>query len=98
MMKIKTSELEDYALDYAVTLAEGYAGISWYWDQAGPIIQRERITIRFWDNDKRVTAYMPQPGSTWYHDEKGEVLVAAMRCYVASRLGEEVDVPGVLLL
>ena len=67
------------------------------WAQGGPIIEREFIDLRhirtlptmFWE------AYTPAPE----HDD-GEVcvagptpLIAAMRCYVASKLGDEVDVP-----
>lgn len=58
------------------------------WGQAGPIIEQERITVQFgpqWTavHSKRLgrPSYGPTP------------LVAAMRCFVASRLGDEVDVP-----
>ena len=33
------------------------------WAQGGPILERERITIRNWDNEPFVTAYMPISGS-----------------------------------
>ena len=70
------------------------------WSQAGPIIEREFIELRNqtnfsggweawkWDNSKsdyiiigKQGAYCPTP------------LIAAMRCYVASKLGDEVDIP-----
>ncbi len=57
------------------------------WAQGGPIIERERINVD------------PSPDSAeWYgyYDNNGKwysgptPLIAAMRCYVASKLGEEV--------
>ena len=58
------------------------------WSQGGPIIERENIEIgrtpvewRAQRYDFIRVAYGPTP------------LVAAMRCYVASELGDEVDVP-----
>ena len=57
------------------------------WAHAGPIIEREGITLTHqqtqWaaQTDDDVFAYGPTP------------LIAAMRCYVASKLGDEVDVP-----
>lgn len=66
------------------------------WAQGGPIIEREGMLIR------------PQPGynlwEAWKHGaDEGHFsvgptpLVAAMRCYVASKLGDEVDIPEELL-
>jgi len=101
--KTKTDELTGAALDWAVAKIEGYtmnpahkksAWISYStdWAQGGPIIERERITVRvdtragrwaaFFDGGQ-VTARMVGPTP----------LIAAMRCYVASKLGDEVDVP-----
>lgn len=66
------------------------------WSQGGPIIEREWLHVEPWPNesaeDRRwsCTQYdLPIPtvmmGPT--------PLIAAMRCFVASRLGEEVEVP-----
>jgi hypothetical protein len=66
------------------------------WSQGGPIIEREGMLIR------------PQPGynlwEAWKHGaDEGHFsvgptpLIAAMRCYVASKLGDEVDIPEELL-
>lgn len=63
------------------------------WSQGGPIIERERISVvdvdgyDFWKADKLneeaipVISYGPTP------------LIAAMRCFCASRLGDEVEIP-----
>ena len=63
------------------------------WAQGGPIIERERITL---DG----TAILNQWMAVFYvpDEEPWEMrgltpLIAAMRCYVASRLGDEVEVP-----
>jgi hypothetical protein len=61
------------------------------WGQAGPIIERGGITVEatrdeFWSayicyNGKRAGAMGPTP------------LIAAMRCFVAWKLGDEVELP-----
>jgi hypothetical protein len=70
---------------------------SWYiytpstnWAQGGPIIEREKITVRFWEGEDYVHAYK------WNHEgwlEGPTPLTAAMRCYVASKLGDDIDLP-----
>lgn len=80
-----------------VILDEGFETSYWEpstnWAQGGPIIEREKM-------------YLVPVGSIWraahpmdyMKDEYGpNPLVAAMRCFVASKLGAEVDVPGDLL-
>ena len=63
------------------------------WAQAGPIIAREQISVDF-DADPECGG--PCAASTrdshcyWVGPTP---LIAAMRCYVASRLGDEVEVP-----
>lgn len=105
---MKTSELQGAALDRAVAKCEGVEvhllnggtemmlnnGDFWYpsesWQQAGPIIERERIAI-WGDNDLYWEA---ECGWAW---AKGPTpLVAAMRAYVALKLGEETEVPNEL--
>lgn len=62
------------------------------WAQSGPIIEREEITL-----DKE--ARMQDAPVVWLANcGRGFVsgptpLIAAMRCYVASKMGDEVDVP-----
>jgi hypothetical protein len=145
-MKVKTSELQRAALNWAVAKAEGkhlvklhdhfsklarHSGVSeerlaqhlalqpdvWVWldsvgatqplesyceawAQGGPIIEREKISTEeiqgAWKAElEHLTAddanyryglgYGPTP------------LIAAMRCYVASKLGDEVEIPEELL-
>lgn len=75
------------------------------WAQGGPIIERERICIssrenKHWKDKKFWSAYIYR----WaVHMGKTEEficcfeadtpLIAAMRCYVASKLGDEVELP-----
>jgi hypothetical protein len=104
---MKTSELTGAALDWAVAKIEGYtmnpthkksAWISYStdWSQGGPIIERENISLLMcgWDT---VDAAMPVWQATSYSGREvidgPSPLIAAMRCYVASQLGDEVDVP-----
>ena len=72
------------------------------WERGGPIIEKEKITISHpdecyeWTATKTVKKY--QTGSTKVNVEYISVvghtpLIAAMRCYVISNLGQEVDIP-----
>ena len=61
------------------------------WSQGGPIIEREKISV--W---ARVDEFAAEP----FNDgQEGLViagptpLIAAMRCFVASKLGDEVEIP-----
>jgi hypothetical protein len=98
MKSIKVSELTGNALNWAVQHAEGLTGIlapvdyCGKWEFGGPIIEREIAKIeRFSDALWEATAYtknaqdIAQDGQT--------PLIAAMRCYVASKLGDTVQVP-----
>ncbi len=64
------------------------------WGQGGPIIERERIatlcpvTGEFWDaRDTKTFSTNPR----YYRGPTP--LIAAMRCYVASKLGDTVEIP-----
>jgi hypothetical protein len=65
------------------------------WNLGGPIIEREHIAIRSWLHESKLF--------WWAWDETGQgktgqtPLIAAMRCYVASKLGQEVEIPEDLL-
>jgi hypothetical protein len=62
------------------------------WAQGGPIIEREKIRLdTTWNcEDGHWSARMDTVGGWWLGDTP---LIAAMRCYVASKLGDDVDVP-----
>jgi hypothetical protein len=62
------------------------------WAQGGPIIERENMTVG------------PNPFGQGCVANKGDVdeygptpLIAAMRCYVASKLGDTLEIPAELL-
>jgi hypothetical protein len=104
-MQAKTFELSGAALDWAVAKCEGASpdtlesyidgmreaddgNYSTNWAQGGPIIERERIELAYmngtWCASVATAAdffYGPTP------------LIAAMRCYVASKLGDVVEIP-----
>ena len=113
-MKMKTAELTGSALDWAVAKCEGYTlnvafkKSAWIyystdWAQAGPIIERKRISVGWETFDTGdilngcwvATVYTPPQGCE--QAEGPTPLIAAMRCYVALKLGEEVEVPDELL-
>jgi hypothetical protein len=118
-MKVKTSIINGFALDWAVATAEGYKAelddnevVSWKiilsnayrlvwqpstnWSQAGAIIERELITLDY--NPLKFE------GRPWIAtlpsgvEEQGATpLIAAMRAYVSSTFGDDVDIPEDLL-
>lgn len=69
------------------------------WAHGGPIIERERIGLDFYEDGSH------ENGGAWGAATHGGTihvlgptpLIAAMRCYVASKLGDEIDVPKELL-
>jgi len=64
------------------------------WSQGGPIIEREDIAM--WpDQEGGWFASTDQGKGMDYHG--GTALIAAMRCFVASKLGDTIDIPEELL-
>ena len=108
-MKTKTADLIGPALDWAVAkcifgqrygdndlvLVARRQRYSSEWAQGGPIIERGQVCLSWMNNfgtwhaqigdEAEFNAYGPTP------------LIAAMRCYVASKLGDVVDVPDELV-
>ncbi len=90
--------------DHKGRLMEERGDLSWVyapstdWAQGGPIIERECIDVMF--EGPEWYAYMRYEASDGYNrtlQYDGQTpLIAAMRCYVASKLGDEVDVPDEL--
>lgn len=73
------------------------------WSQAGPIIEREQIDTRHVNDDWQVW-HAATNGKTRTDGRKVRrvaggptPLIAAMRCFVASRMGDEVEVPKELV-
>jgi hypothetical protein len=69
------------------------------WNQAGPIIEREKITLAYLniDGDIRWEArYFDSEGRFRAMEYGPTPLIATMRCYVAIKLGDEVEIPEVL--
>lgn len=70
------------------------------WSESGPIIEREQISTNFGDEfDGGWCANLgfdPCSGESQAEAEGPTPLIAAMRCYVASKLGVEVEVPNEL--
>ena len=60
------------------------------WAQAGPIIEREKITLYWNEKNKHWSGY---GYSETYIEAGSSPLIAAMRCFVASKFGDEVEIP-----
>lgn len=111
-MKVKTCDLIGDALNWVVTKIEAerkrftiypefITDYATNWAQGGPIIEREKIELHCWDFHS-----MPWKAAMWWDDEDSSAeiqaygptpLIAAMRCYVASKLGDEVEIPEELM-
>lgn len=70
------------------------------WAQGGPIIEREifhRIVRNLghgYTVSKKITVITDDDeGIRWVHGAGPTILIAAMRCYVSSKLGDEVEIP-----
>lgn len=110
MNTVKTSELSGIQLDWAVAKCEGfiddcntwmYEGTlqdiaegsyhpSENWELIGVIIEREKIDLQ-------------ERGGVWqavaldrFRATGSTPLIAAARCYVASKIGDEVEIPEIL--
>ena len=58
------------------------------WAQGGPIIEREKTAIK----ENGYGHWFAKVGAgKWMHGPTP--LIAAMRCYVASKLGDDIDIP-----
>lgn len=112
MITVKTSELSGAALNWAVAKAEFACPIedglvtifvkhnnyspSSDWSQGGPIVEREGITLQ-------ADSHVKGQWFAWVIDltasfRAGDTpLITAMRAFVASKLGDVVDVPEELL-
>lgn len=108
MPLMKTSELKGAALDWAVAKCEGFdrtehwqPRFSTDWAQGGPIIEREGMDVDRAPNECKWYAHL-------FTFSGGEIqqhfmtngptpLIAAMRCYVASKLGDTVEIPTELI-
>jgi hypothetical protein len=111
-MKVKTSEATPIQINWLVATCEGKCEghFAWYydrrhtfnystnWAQGGPIIEREWLDITPWPNesDEDLRWQCKQHDSIDCVAFGPTPLIAAMRCFVASKLGDEVDVPGEL--
>jgi hypothetical protein len=112
-MKIKATELTGAALDWAAAKADGWSNeglediaggdrfpehdFSTNWAQGGPIIAREEIMFHAGET-QRIAAYFRRTGTSGVRVEGDTHLIAAMRCFVAGALGDEVDVPQMVVL
>lgn len=106
MKRTKTHDLTGSALDWAVAKCEGLCegDFAWYydrreafkysidWAQGGPIIERERIGLDCDDQGIWFASYDLSEESALGASAKSP-LVAAMRCYVATKLGNEIEIP-----
>lgn len=102
---MKTNELTGAALDWAVArcvygaeknIPAGFPAFSESWAHGGPLIEGAGIGVWMYSWNP-----FGEPEQEWYaEDEEGNhvrrgdtPLIAAMRCYVASKLGDVIELP-----
>jgi hypothetical protein len=104
---MKTLDMIGPALDWAVAKCEGNVDWEIYrrmygcpehgtsystdWAQGGPIIEREKLCIL--PAYKGLDGWRAESQLVFSNGAGPTPLIAAMRCYVASKLGDTVDVP-----
>ena len=104
---MKTSELTDLALDWAVDKCEGktWWGVGSFiayheegtgrystnWAQGGPIIEREKLDVGTYRGAWRAAQHVGSAAPMYGYGPTP--LIAAMRCYVASKMGDTVELP-----
>lgn len=103
-------ELSLYGVDPSIRARVPGQGViapwrpTYYWNQGGPIIERERIVLDYYnhicDGEDQVYARLcrarlkPEGQTCWYAPSRGPTsLIAAMRCYCCAKIGDIVDVP-----
>ena len=68
------------------------------WSQGGPIIEREGVTLTQYDDYPNWSATLYATDYNEHARATGPTpLIAAMRCYVASKLGDDINIPEELL-
>ncbi len=99
-MLIETSKLLGQQLDWAVAKCKGQPNLVLYepqlftpsidWTQGGPILEQEKICTDYLLDGRWLAI------SRLDHSRQGlgpTLLIAGMRCYVDSQLGEIVEIP-----
>ena len=79
--------------DYITRFIAGYYHPSVMWSQAGPIIERQGITLSFNPEDDGAPEWTAKDRSHAWSAEGPTPLIAAMRCRVAAALGDVVETP-----
>ena len=103
-MKIKTENLIGSALDWAVAHSQNMDIDKWEdyhpstcWEQCGELLEKEEINVETHSNvpDEYLwLGFNRKEGIRMYGSNPR---IAAMRCYVAGKLGYDVDVPNKFL-
>lgn len=63
------------------------------WAQGGPIIEREMLTVVYNEREEDAEGWRTIAYHTGDMEYGPTPLIAAMRCFVASKLGDEVEIP-----
>lgn len=87
-VKIGQPEGRTFAFEWSLMHDAGDMNYSTDWAQGGPIIEREKITLEW--TGEGWNAYIRHDDE---YPDGPTPLIAAMRCFVASKLGDEVEIP-----
>lgn len=91
-----TLDGKDIALSKGWSRQQSYYPSS-NWAQGGLIIEREGIDLFTVQRDLGIWSAETSHNQRFIQKNGSSALVAAMRCFVATRLGNEIDVPQCLL-
>jgi len=105
---MKVADMQGTALDWAVAKCEGREVRAWAvhrrlgrcnystdWTQGGAILEREKIGLDYYPDGSHADggAWGASTNEGTIHALGPTALIAAMRCYVLSKIGEELEVP-----
>ena len=91
---------DDTVLDYPRWASFSAWSPSRNWNQGGPIIEREHITLDYAPestNGKWIAEIWPMTGAQSKWGRSDSPLVAAMRAYVHSQFGDTINIPQEVL-
>ena len=83
-------------LTYAKWASHSFWRPSSDWKHGGPIIERNKVSVSVQIHDSW-SAHAPYSLEHWKYGFGPTPLIAAMRCYVQVKFGEEIDIPEELL-
>lgn len=98
LMLESNNEYRDHFSTFMQEHSLGLHRYSTMWHFGGPVIDQARICIIFSKEDAQypIARIWDETIDKWHEAEGQTSLIAAMRCYVKYKVGDEIEVPDAL--